>query len=85
MAKTIEMTSGSSLKLIVKFAIPLFLGNIFQQLYNMADSCIVGQKLGVDALTAVGASSSVTFLIFGFCIGICAGFGIPVAAPRPGC
>ncbi len=79
MAKTIEMTSGSSLKLIVKFAIPLFLGNIFQQLYNMADSCIVGQKLGVDALTAVGASSSVTFLIFGFCIGICAGFGIPVA------
>ncbi|MCR4688338.1 MAG: MATE family efflux transporter [Saccharofermentans sp.] len=79
MAKTTDMTKGNPLTLIAKFAIPLFLGNIFQQLYNMADSAIVGQKLGVDALTAVGQSASITFLIFGFAIGTCAGFGIPVS------
>ena len=79
MAKTTDMTKGNPLTLIAKFAIPLFLGNIFQQLYNMADSAIVGQKLGVDALTSVGASTSILFLIFGFAIGTCAGFGIPVA------
>ena len=67
------------MKHIVRFTIPLFLGNVFQQLYNMADSAIVGQKLGVEALTSVGQSASITFLIIGFCMGTCAGFGIPIS------
>ncbi len=74
-----DMTKGSPMKLIVKFTIPLFFGNVFQQLYNMADSAIVGQKLGVEALTSVGQSASITFLIIGFCMGTCAGFGIPIS------
>ena len=67
MARTTDMTKGNPMKHIVRFTIPLFLGNVFQQLYNMADSAIVGQKLGVNALTSVGASASITFLIIGFC------------------
>ncbi len=79
MARTIDMTTGNPMKHIVRFTIPLFLGNVFQQLYNMADSAIVGQKLGVEALTSVGQSASITFLIIGFCMGTCAGFGIPIS------
>ncbi len=76
---TRSMTSGKPLFLILKFAFPLLLGNLFQQAYNLADAAIVGQTLGTDALAAVGASSSVQFLVLGFCIGICLGFSIPVA------
>lgn len=77
MAKS--MTEGKPLKLILQFALPLLLGNIFQQTYNIVDAAIVGRYLGTKALAAVGASSSVQFLVLGFCIGICCGFGIPVA------
>lgn len=76
---TKSMTSGNSLKQILSFALPLLLGNLFQQTYNMVDSAIVGQVLGAQSLAAVGASSSVQFLVLGFCIGICTGFAIPVA------
>lgn len=74
-----NMTEGNSLKHIVQFALPLLVGNVLQQTYNMVDAAIVGRKLGSDALASVGASNSVQFLILGFCIGICCGFGIPVA------
>lgn len=74
-----DMTTGSPLKLILSFAFPLLLGNLFQQAYNMADSAIVGQTLGSDCLAAVGSTSSVQFLVLGFCIGSCTGFAIPVA------
>lgn len=74
-----SMTSGSPVKLILRFSMPLLLGNLLQQAYNMIDSAIVGQILGVSALSSVGATSSVQFLVLGFCIGICAGFGVPVA------
>ncbi len=77
--KTTDMTVGKPFELIIKFAVPLFLGNVFQQFYNMADSAIVGQALGIKALTSVGASASILFLVFGFCIGTCAGFAVPVA------
>ncbi len=77
--KTETMTEGNSLKLILKFALPLLLGNLLQQTYNMVDAAIVGRYLGTDALASVGASSSVQFLVMGFCIGICLGFAIPVA------
>ena len=74
-----NMTEGSPVKLILKFSLPLLLGNLLQQAYNMIDAAIVGQVLGADALAGVGASGSVQFLVLGFCIGICAGFSIPVA------
>lgn len=54
-------------------------GNILQQLYNLVDTVIVGRYLGITALSAVGATSSMTFLILGFCTGLCTGFSIPVA------
>lgn len=73
------MTYGNPLALILQFAFPLLLGNLFQQTYNIVDAAIVGQFLGANALAGVGASSSVQFLILGFCIGICAGFSIPIA------
>lgn len=76
---TKNMTEGRSLPLILKFALPLLLGNIFQQTYNLIDAAIVGRMLGTKSLAAVGASSSVQFMVLGFCIGICCGFGIPVA------
>ena len=74
-----DMTSGSPLKLIIAFAIPLVIGNIFQQFYNMVDSIIVGKYVGKVALAAVGSTSSLNFMIIGFGIGICSGFGIPIA------
>ena len=74
-----SMTSGSPIRLITEFMLPLLLGNLFQQAYNMADGMIVGQILGADALAAVGATTSVQFLTLGLCIGSCAGFAIPVA------
>ena len=77
MAKS--MTTGSPVRLILNFSLPLLLGNLFQQLYNIIDAAIVGKVLGSNALAAVGASSSVQFLVLGFCIGICSGFGVPVA------
>ena len=74
-----EMTSGNPLKLILAFAFPMLLGNLLQQLYNMADAAIVGRFLGPSALAAVGATTSVQFLILGFCIGTTSGFCIPIA------
>lgn len=79
MAATTEMTEGRALPLIFKFALPLLLGNLLQQTYSLIDAAIVGKYLGINSLAAVGASTSVVFLILGFCNGCCAGFGIPVA------
>ncbi len=74
--KTVNMTEGNSLKLIVNFAVPMLFGNLFQQLYNLVDSVIVGRLVGADALAAVGATSSITFLFFALCNGIGSGGGI---------
>ena len=76
---TKDMTQGRPLPLILKFMLPLLLGNLFQQAYNIVDAAIVGRVLGSDALAAVGASSSVQFLVLGFCMGTCCGFAIPIA------
>lgn len=73
------MTEGKPLPLILGFAVPLLIGNLLQQTYNMIDAAIVGRVLGADALAGVGASSSVQFLVLGFCMGICAGFAVPMA------
>lgn len=76
---TKSMTEGKPLPLILQFAVPLLIGNLLQQTYNIIDAAIVGRILGADALAGVGASSSVQFLVLGFCIGVCCGFGIPIA------
>ena len=76
---TKDMTVGAPLRLILEFAIPLMLGTLFQQLYSMVDTIIVGKFLGVDALAGVGSTGSVNFLIIGFCNGVCSGFAVPVA------
>lgn len=76
---TKDLTEGSPFKLIVKFAVPLLLGLLFQQFYSVVDTMIVGQTLGADALAAVGATGSINFLVIGFCVGVCSGFAIPVA------
>ncbi len=74
-----DMTVGEPTRDILRFALPLILGYILQQMYLIIDAAIVGRWLGVGALAAVGASSSIMFLIMGFCNGACAGFAIPVA------
>lgn len=74
-----EMTEGAAWPLIFKFTVPLLLGNILQQTYSLIDAAIVGKFLGINSLASVGASTSVIFLILGFCNGCCGGFGIPVA------
>ena len=79
MAATRDLTHGNVGKQIVGFTIPILLGALFQQFYNVVDTAIVGKILGVEALAAVGATGSIMFLILGFCNGLCAGFAIPVA------
>lgn len=76
---TKDMTTGSPMKLILGFSIPLFFGFLFQQFYNIVDTIIVGCFWGVDDLAAVGSTGSINFLIIGFCIGVCSGFSIPVS------
>ena len=79
MKKNIDMTQGSPAKNIILFAIPVFLGSVFQQFYNMADTIIVGRFLGEDALAAVGATGSIVFLVIGFTFGLTEGFAVLVS------
>lgn len=72
----LDMTKGSPLKLITKFIIPIIIGNIFQQLYSLVDTVIVGRFVGVKALAAVGATGTIMFLILGFLMGLTTGFTI---------
>ena len=74
-----SMVKGNPMKLMLQFAFPLLIGNLLQQTYNIIDAAIVGQTLGPEALASVGASSSVQFLVLGFCMGSCTGFSVPVA------
>ena len=74
-----NMTAGSPGKLIITFAIPLMLGNIFQQFYTMADTMIVGRVVGVEALAAVGAGDWLVWLVLGIMTGITQGFSILVS------
>lgn len=76
---TNDMTKGSPMKLIIQFMIPMCLGNIFQQFYNIADSIIAGQFLGVDALAAIGSTGSLIFLVTGWLNGLTSGFSVWVA------
>ena len=60
-----DMTVGTPAKLIIQFMIPVFLGNIFQQFYNIADSIVAGQFIGVKALAAIGSTGSLMFFVTG--------------------
>ncbi len=86
--KTIDLTTGNPLKQILLFSLPLILGMLFQQLYSFVDTAMVGRFISEEALAAVGATSSLNFLVLGFVQGIGIGFGIPLAqsigAKNPG-
>jgi Na+-driven multidrug efflux pump len=76
---TKDMTTGSPLRIILLFSIPVLLGNLFQQFYNMVDTIIVGRYLGEEALAAVGSTGCLMFLVLGFANGIAQGFGVMVS------
>ena len=80
-----DMTKGSPLKLMILFTIPVLIGNVFQNVYNLVDSVIVGQFLGVNALAAVGMTGTLTFLVFGWVNGMASGFGILLAQSFGAC
>ena len=65
-----DMTVGNPMKIILSFTFPIFLGNVFQQFYNMADAVIVGKFVGNKALAAVGSTGTIMFLIYGFVVGM---------------
>ena len=74
-----DMTAGSPGRIILDFTIPIFIGNVFQQFYNMADTIIVGKFVGTKALAAVGSTGTIMFLIIGFVLGMTAGFAVLTA------
>lgn len=74
-----DMTTGSPMKIIFNFTLPIFIGNVFQQFYNMADAVIVGKFVGNKALAAVGSTGTIMFLIYGFVVGMTAGFTVLTA------
>ena len=78
-AKRIDMTTGSIWKCLVSFAIPVFIGHLFQQLYNTADSIIVGNFVGKEALAAVSSSGNLIFMMTGFFMGLCMGAGVIIS------
>lgn len=73
------MLTGNPVKLIIRFSIPILIGNIFQQFYSMADTIIVGRTIGVQALAAVGSTGAISFLILGFVMGMTGGFAVITA------
>lgn len=79
MALQKDMTTGSPGKIIFEFTLPVFIGNVFQQFYNMADTVIVGKFVGTGALAAVGSTGTIMFLILGFVMGMTAGFTVLTA------
>ena len=76
---TNDMTRGNPVRLILAFMIPTYLGNIFQQFYNLVDSVVAGRYIGVNALAAIGSTTSLIFLVTGWLQGITSGFSIMVA------
>ena len=74
-----NMTTGSPMKLLFQFALPLMMGNVFQQLYTAVDTAVVGKGLGVDALAALGAADWLNWMILGMVQGLTQGFAILMA------
>ena len=74
-----NMTQGNPYKLLIAFTLPLFVGNLFQQIYSMVDTVVVGRYVGVDALAALGAVSGFSFMVTGFAQGLGCGFAVLVS------
>ncbi len=74
-----DMTKGNEVKLLLNFAIPMLIGNIFQQFYNIVDTIIVGKFVGSNALGAVGSVGNFTFFFFALCLGLSSGMGILIS------
>lgn len=74
-----DMTHGSEFKLLIGFSVPMLIGNVFQQVYNMVDSIVVGKYVSAGALAAVGATASLNFLFFSLCLGLTGGIGVVIS------
>ena len=74
-----DMTEGSSMKLIMRFSVPLLIGNLFQQVYSLVDSIVVGRHLGANALGGVGSVGMISFLFFSLCNGMTSGIGVVIS------
>ena len=74
-----DMTQGNEISLLIRFSLPMLIGNIFQQFYNIIDSIVVGKYVGANALAAVGATGSLNFLFFSVCLGLSVGIGIIIS------
>ncbi|WP_234117316.1 MATE family efflux transporter [Clostridium hydrogenum] len=74
-----DMTEGNEVSLLVKFSVPMLIGNIFQQFYNLIDSIVVGKFVGANALAAVGATGSISYFFFSLCLGLSIGIGIIIS------
>src|SRR5574344_1107546 len=77
--KSLDMTSGGIMNLLIRFSLPLLAGNLFQQLYNTVDSVVVGNYVGKEALAAVGSTTALINTLVGFFLGISAGAGVVVS------
>ena len=75
----LDMTKGNPIGKIMRFFVPVLLGNLLQQFYSLADSFIVSRFIGVQAFAGISATGSLNFLIIGFTMGVCSGFAIPVS------
>ena len=82
MARNLNMTQGSPMKLLVSFALPLMFGNMFQQLYTVVDTAIVGQGVGMDALAALGTVDWLNWLFLGIAQGYAQGFSVRICSWR---
>ncbi len=74
-----DMTEGNEVKLLIQFSLPMLIGNISQQFYNLIDSIVVGKYIGANALAAVGATNSLNFLSFSICLGLSIGISIIIS------
>ena len=79
MTKSVDMTQGKPMKLLIQFAFPLMIGNLFQQAYTLADRIIVGQFVGAEAFSAVGATTALANLFMSVCMGMSIGTGVVVS------
>lgn len=77
--KTIDMTQGNPLRLLIRFSIPVLLGNLFQQVYTLVDRSIVGQFVGDKAFAAIGATNALSMLFLSMCMGVAIGVGVVVS------
>ena len=75
----LDMTKGNETSLLLRFTLPMLVGNLFQQFYNMVDSIIVGRFVGTNALGAVGSVGSINFMFFSLCLGLGSGIGILIS------